>query len=107
MEGSDMNVALIGGMDRLERHYIEEASSCGIDLRVFNTSQARLASKIKTVEALILFTNKVSHRFRNEVIGLARARNIPVFMCHSCGVCSLRNCLSHLVGKGEGVAPVQ
>lgn len=88
-----MNVVLIGGMDRLERHYVEEAESCGVQLKVFTKSQAGLSSKIGSPEAMILFTNKVSHRVRNEALNMAKARNIPVHMCHSCGVCSLRNCL--------------
>lgn len=44
-------------------------------------------------ETLPVFTNKVSHRVRNEALNMAKSRNIPVHMCHSCGVCSLRTCL--------------
>lgn len=88
-----MNVVLIGGMDRLERHYVEEAENCGVQLKVFTRSQAGLSSKIGSAEAMILFTNKVSHRVRNEALNMAKSRNIPVHMCHSCGVCSLRTCL--------------
>ncbi|GLI39440.1 DUF2325 domain-containing protein [Geobacter hydrogenophilus] len=88
-----MNIVLIGGMDRLERHYMEEAEDCGVRLKVFTKSETGLSSKIGSAEAMILFTNKVSHRVRNEALNMAKARNIPVQMCHSCGVCSLRTCL--------------
>jgi hypothetical protein len=33
-----MSIALIGGMDRLARHYVSEAERLGIFLKVFNVS---------------------------------------------------------------------
>lgn len=89
-----MCVALIGGMNRLERHYRQEATQAGVELRVFNQSEANIAGKLKNVDALLIFTNKVSHRARHEALSVAKAQNIPVFQYHSCGVCTLRNCLN-------------
>jgi poly(3-hydroxyalkanoate) synthetase len=63
-----MCIALIGGMDRLERHYIEEAERAGVDLRVFNKSEVNIGSKIRNVEAMVIFTNKVSHRVKAEAM---------------------------------------
>lgn len=100
-----MCVALIGGMDRLERNYVSEAERMGIDLRVFTKSRSRITSKIKNVDALIIFTNKVSHRTKREVMNVAKARNIPVFMYHSCGICTLRDCLSCLKNKKAVLQP--
>lgn len=97
-----MCVALIGGMDRLERHYISEAEKLGINLRVFTKAESQIASKIKNMDALIIFTNKISHRVKKEVMNVARPRNIPVLMYHSCGICTLRDCLNCLKNrKGE------
>ncbi len=89
-----MCVALIGGMDRLERNYINEAEKFGVDLRVFTKPESRIASKIQNVDAIVIFTNKVSHRAKQEVIGIVKARKIPFFMYHSCGLCTLRDCLT-------------
>jgi len=97
-----MCVALIGGMDRLERHYIDEAARFGIDLRVFTNPRASTALRIKNVDALVIFTNKVSHRTKNEVMEVARAKDIPVFMYHSCGICTLRNCFNCMKNKTHG-----
>jgi len=91
-----MCVAVIGGMDRLERNYITEAEKLGIDLRVFTKPETAMASKIRNVDALVIFTNKVSHKAKREAINVAKAKNIPVFMHHSCGICTLRDCLSCL-----------
>ena len=97
-----MCVALIGGMDRLERNYITEAEKLLIDLRVFTKSETGITSKIKNVDAMVIFTNKVSHKARKEAMNIAKARNIPVLMYHSCGVCTLRDCLNCLKNKKEG-----
>jgi len=96
-----MCVALIGGMDRLERHYINEAEKVGIELRVFNKSEADMALEIKHVDAVVIFTNKVSHRAKREVMNIAKSRNIPVFMYHSCGICTLRDCFNCLKSSGQ------
>jgi hypothetical protein len=97
-----MCIALIGGMDRLERHYINEAERFGVDLKVFTKPETNMASKIGRVDTVVIFTNKVSHKARKEVMNVARSRNIPVLMYHSCGICTLRDCLNCLKNrKGE------
>lgn len=82
-----MCIALIGGMDRLERHYIEEAERAGVDLRVFNKPVVDITAKLKRVDAMVIFTNKVSHRMKREAANAARAHEIPVYMHHACGIC--------------------
>lgn len=96
-----MSVALIGGMDRLERHYRQEAVRSGVELRVFSQSENNIAAKLKRFDALVIFTNKVSHRVRNEAMAAARLNDIPVFQFHSCGVCTLRDCLNCLACPEE------
>ncbi len=89
-------MALIGGMDRLEKQYTLEAEKFGIKLKVFTKSKNDMASKIKHVDVLVIFTNKVSHRAKKEVVSLAKLRGIPVLMYHSCGICTLRYCFKSL-----------
>ncbi|MDA3834192.1 MAG: DUF2325 domain-containing protein [Spirochaetales bacterium] len=91
-----MCVAVIGGMDRLQRHYINEAQKFGIDLKVFSKSENGILEKIKNVDALVIFTNKVSHGLKKEVMKKAKANSIPTLMYHSCGVCTLRDCFKTL-----------
>ncbi len=91
-----MCIAVIGGMDRLERHYREEAEMAGLKLQVFSRSEVNMGAKLKKADAVVIFTNKVSHRARKEAMNTAKLNNIPVFMHHSCGVCSLRECLNCL-----------
>ena len=91
-----MSIALIGGMDRLERHYISEAEKFGISLKVFTKSEAEIKSKIKNMDAMVIFTNKVSHRAKKEAMVVANNNNIRVLMRHSCGICTLRDCFNCL-----------
>jgi hypothetical protein len=95
-------VALIGGMERLERHYIGEAEKLGVSLKVFNRPAARMKSKVSNADALVVFTNKVSHRASQEAKRLAEARDIPLVLCHSCGLRSLRDCLDCLKRTDAG-----
>lgn len=89
-----MCIALIGGMDRLEKHYQDEAVRAGVDLQVFTRSQVNIGAKLKKADAVVIFTNKVSHQVKKEAMNAAKLNNIPVFMHHSCGVCTLRDCLN-------------
>lgn len=94
-----MSVALIGGMERLGRRYRVEAESLGIELHVFNEAATGLAGRVAGMDAVVIFTNKVSHRAKKEAATIARARNIPLVMSHSCGVCTLRHCLNCFKNK--------
>jgi hypothetical protein len=89
-------------MHRLKAHYVREASRAGIELRVFNGPEANLAEKVGAADAVILFTGKVSHRARREVVQAARSRGIPVLMRHSCGLCTLKDCLRCLTKERGG-----
>ncbi len=104
-----MCVALIGGMDRLERDYINEALRHGVQLKVFTQGKTGMAARLHHMDAIVIFTGKTSHRLRNEALGTAKAKCIPVLMCHSCGICGLRHCLSFLqatMASGKQTAPV-
>lgn len=91
-----MSIALIGGMDRLGEQYLKEARRLGMELRIFSQSEKNLGTKIGNMDAVVIFTNKVSHQARNEALNSAKKRGIPVFMHHACGVCTLRECLNCL-----------
>lgn len=91
-----MSIALIGGMDRLGEQYLKEARRLGMELRIFSQSEKNLGTKISNMDAVVIFTNKVSHQARNEALNSAKKRGIPVFMHHACGVCTLRECLNCL-----------
>ena len=102
-----MSIIMVGGMDRLAPHYTAEAKSFGIDLKIFSQPEKGMGDRIGKADAVILFTGKISHRGRREVMAAARKNDIPVMMYHSCGLCTFRECLnglcsqSGLCGKGR------
>ncbi len=97
-----MCIGLIGGMDRLERHYIKEADRIGVHLKVFSQWEKNLSRKINSLDALVVFTNKVSHMARKEAMDVSKCRKIPILMFHSCGLSTFRNCLELIRNRKKG-----
>jgi len=89
-----MCAALIGGMDRLKREYINEAEKNGVKLKCFTGKERKISSSLGKVDFVVLFTNKVSHKARKDVMDAAKGLNVPIIQSHSCGVSSLREVLS-------------
>jgi hypothetical protein len=88
-----MCATLVGGMDRLKPNYLQTAKKAGVDLKIFTGKENSIAGQLGGSQMIIIFTNKVSHQAKNEAMTVAKTRNIPVHMLHSCGVSSLRKCL--------------
>lgn len=88
-----MCVTLIGGMDRLQKDYIAAAKENGHSLKCISRNERNFIDKIGNPDAMIVFTNKISHEAKRKAVQVARSRNIPLQMVHSCGVSSLRECL--------------
>ena len=91
-----MSIVLVGGMDRLSGQYRKEAERLGMNLRIFSQAEQGMGNKIKNADALVIFTNKISHRAKNEAVSAAKTNGIPLFMHHSCGVCTFRECIKCL-----------
>ena len=88
-----MCVTLIGGMDRLKKDYMAAAEQDGHSLKFISRNERNFVDKIGNPDAMIVFTNKISHEAKRKAVQVARSRNIPLQMVHSCGVSSLRECL--------------
>ncbi len=96
-----MSIVLVGGMDRLGEKYHKEAKKQGMRLQIFSQADNNMACRIKAADAVVIFTNKVSHQARHEAFSAAKKLGIPVFMHHACGVSTLRECLNYLSLMGE------
>lgn len=94
-----MCIAVIGGMDRLEQEYINNAKKFEISLKVFTKFESTLSKKIGQVDWVIIFTNKVSHKAKREAMQTIRKRNIPFILHHTCGISSFNTILTHLKNK--------
>ena len=90
-----MTAAVIGGMDRLQPHYQKTARKAGYRIKMFTGAENTITERLGRIDLMIIFTNKVSHSARKNAFEAARSENIPVIMCHSCGVSTLRDCLKN------------
>lgn len=88
-----MCAALVGGMDRLKRDYMNEAKKNGVKLKCYTGKERKISGSLGKVDFVVMFTNKVSHKARKDVLMALRGTDTPVIMRHSCGVSSLRECL--------------
>ncbi|MEZ4598537.1 MAG: DUF2325 domain-containing protein [Syntrophotaleaceae bacterium] len=91
-----MCIAVLGGMDRLRPHYLEEAEKFGAKLKLFAGTHNDMGAKLRNIDALVIFTNKISHSARKQAVNAVKGQKIPVLQVHSCGVCTLRDCLNCL-----------
>jgi hypothetical protein len=80
-------------MDRLKRGYERTAKEYGVLLRHFCRGCPRFDERLKGMDAIVIFTNMVSHNAKKRAFSKGKAAGIPVFMCHSCGLSSLKRCL--------------
>ncbi|WP_343067193.1 DUF2325 domain-containing protein [Desulfurispira natronophila] len=80
-------------MDRLHPHYQKVAKEAGYKIKLFTGTENTIAGRLGSIDLMVIFTNKVSHNARKLALEAARADNIPVMMCHSCGVSTLKDCL--------------
>ncbi len=90
-----MTAAIIGGMDRLQPHYRKTAKKAGFRLKMFTGKENSINGRLGKIDLMIIFTNKISHTTRKNAFDAAKAENIPVLMCHSCGVSTLKECLEN------------
>jgi hypothetical protein len=88
-----MCIAVLGGMDRLQPYYLEEAEKLGVEVKLFAGARNGMSAKLKNVDALVIFTNKISHSARRQAVSAIKGQGIPIMQVHSCGVCTFRNCL--------------
>ena len=79
-----MCVTLIGGMDRLKQDYIAAARQGGATLKCISRNERNFMDKIGNPDAIIVFTNKVSHEAKRKAL-LCTPAACPVFGI----VCSL------------------
>lgn len=96
-----MCAALVGGMDRLKREYINTAKDQGITLKVFTGQESNISQRLGDVDMVIIFTNKVSHEAKKKAFKIAKTQNIPLQLLHACGVSTLSEHLREITVAGK------
>lgn len=98
-----MSIVLVGGMDRLGDKYLKEARELGMDLKIFSQAKQHMKKRIEHADAVVIFTNMISHQARHDAYNAARKQGIPVVMHHTCGVCTFRECLNGLIPMNQPI----
>lgn len=91
-----MTVALVGGLDRLERIYETVGKKQGMRLKVFSRRVPQLTRRLMGVDGIVVFTGTVAHPLVREVMTLAKRQGIPVGLSHSSGISGLDRSLKAL-----------
>lgn len=91
-----MCIALVGGMDRLEKHYFNLERRYDVNFKVIPKSIKDITRRIGRINAVIIFTNKISHPVKNIMLNFARSKEIPCLMCHSCGISTLEKSIKYI-----------
>ncbi|MDR2161251.1 MAG: DUF2325 domain-containing protein [Desulfovibrio sp.] len=95
-----MDIALVGGLDRLHKEYASVARKCGVRLRMFTGKEAFLKRKLGHPDAAILMTDMVSHNARDIVLQSSRSMDIPVMFLRSSGISALSRSLKKMGAAG-------
>ncbi len=94
-----MSIAVVGGMDKLRGDYRRVAVRYGVSLYHFERDCPRLKERLGGMDAIIVFTYRVSHNAREKALSKKR-EGIPVLMCHSTGsVSSLKKCFEGITNE--------
>ena len=91
-----MNVAIIGGNERMERRYIDICKSYEFDAKVF-TKVKGIRNKIGKPDMLILFTNTISHKMVTQALNYA-PKDVNVVRVHSSSIRALKEILDNYAG---------
>lgn len=91
-----MTIAIISGLDKLNRHYTELAKTEDLQLRVFSRYTPNLLKRISQTDGVIMFTGLMSHKSAQQVYKLARDDKINLVCCHKCSLSAMKDCISEL-----------
>lgn len=92
-------VAIVGGLKRGERDYMELLKSYQLKGKVYNTQCPNFCKKIKNCEMCIVFTNLVSHNMLNNCTKVCKSQNIPIIHLTSNGIQNLKENLEKIYKK--------
>ncbi len=94
-----MSIVLIGGHDRMHSEYKGIGKKNGFKLKIFTQITPKFAKTIGSPDAIILFTNTVSHKMVNTAIKEAKRKSIPITRSHTSSSNSLDEILQALKYK--------
>ena len=89
-----MNVAILGGLDRLKNNYERQGRALGFRVRVFSRRVPNMTQRLHDMDGIIIFTGTVAHPMVEEASRFAKRRGIPVQRSHTSSISGFKRCLS-------------
>jgi hypothetical protein len=96
-----MSIAIIGGMDRLKRDYQKVGVKYGVDIYHFERDRPGLRKRLGKMDAMVIFTGRVSHNAMKQARSVATAGGVRVAMSRACGLSSLGRCLDWIIKEAQ------
>ncbi len=91
-----MSIVLVGGHDRMHEKYRGIGARYGHRIKVFTQMPTHFDKTIGHPDAIVLFTNTVSHKMVTVAVKEAKRKNIPVLRCHTSSGNSLEETLKQV-----------
>ena len=91
-----MTISIIGGLDRLKRHYEDALKEKGHKMKLLSQNKRQFYNYLSNVNGIIIFTNEVSHNAMWCAIKYAKTLNIPVARSHSSSISGLKKSINKI-----------
>lgn len=95
-----MSILLIGGHERMEEIYIRKGKERGHKLKVMSKMKTDFAKRIGNPDAIIIFTNTVSHKMVIAAETMAKKNEVAIIKCHTSSQFALENILDGIENLG-------
>lgn len=95
-----MSIVIIGGHDRMAGQYKKICMQHNCKAKIFTQMAGNLSSQIGSPDALILFTNTVSHKMVKCAVNEAQKCGADIVRCHTSSKYALNEILENLVTAG-------
>lgn len=93
-----MSILLIGGHERMEEIYKRKVKERGHKLKVMSKMKTDFTKRIGNPDAIIIFTNTVSHKMVVATEIMAKKNEVAIIKCHTSSQSALDNILDDLQG---------
>ena len=91
-----MSVVIVGGHDRMVQQYKQVCKAHRCKAKVFTKKAGNLGNQIGSPDAIIIFTNTVSHQMVKSAAPEAEKANADVIRCHTSSKSALNDILEKL-----------
>ncbi|WP_319475801.1 DUF2325 domain-containing protein [Marispirochaeta aestuarii] len=94
-----MKIVIAGGIKSMERQYKELSRQHGAKCTLFNRNVPDLAKRIRNANAVIVFTNEVSHKMASNCSKTCKKYSICIRRLSSSSMCKLEQALTEIVSN--------